>query len=228
MIELSRYLVTPLTDAEFSELSNKCDRAIPDSVRSLLQTIGFPQNVSYLLPDDEDRFLSYQQGIPEEYCVFACDDSDDNLYAVGPNEVLFRLDPYEGAIHNQSGTIETWLLDRLNNPSESAPIWKVQLCFQTCNEKRILDLLSQSFKLSEVGDWEFVDKSQADVVTHHRNCVIEGKAVYVSRQQYDGWETPIFYLDRDIPASSVRDFKGIFKQFKELEIGFKLINYGVF
>lgn len=228
-IDLSKFVVTPLTEAEFAELSTRCDRHIPDSVRQLLQTIGVPQNICYSLPVDEDRFLSYQQGIPTEYCVFARDDSNDNLYAVGPDNSLFRLDPYESAIDKQPGSLDTWLLERLNNPSENGtPVWIVQLSFTTGNEHRVLDLLSKTFQLNDLADWQFKDTSPAGVVTHHRNCVTTGGPCYVSRQQYQSWQTPIFYFNREIPSSGIREAKAAFRGFKNAEVGFKLINYGVF
>ncbi|MAG94314.1 MAG: hypothetical protein CMJ48_11255 [Planctomycetaceae bacterium] len=221
--------MTPLTDAEFAELSTQCDRRIPDSVRQLLQTIGVPQNVCYSLPDDEHQFLSYQQGIPTEYCVFARDDSDDNLYAVGPDDSLFRLDPYESAIHKQPETLQTWLLERVNAPSQEAtPVWKVQISFATDNEQHVLGLLTKTFQLTDIADWQFKDKSPADVVTHHRDCVTPEGPSYVSRQQYHGWQTPIFYFNRDIPALEIREAKAAFRSFKDADVGFKLMNYGVF
>jgi hypothetical protein len=228
-IDLSKFVVTPLTDSEFAELSTACDRRIPDSVRKLLQTIGVPQNVCYSLPEDEDRFLSYQRGVPAEYCVFARDDSDDNLYAVGPGEFVFRLDPYESAIHKLPESLEKWLFDRVNAPqADGAPVWKVQLSFQTDNELHVLELLTNTFHLSEFSDWEFKDKSPADVVTHHRSCVTAQGPSYVSRQEYRGWQTPIFYFNRDIPQSDIREAKAAFRMFKDADVGFKLINYGVF
>ena len=228
-IDLSKFVVTPLTDAEFAELAAECDRCIPDSVRQLLQTIGVPQNVCYSLPEDEDSFLSYQQGIPTEYCVFARDDCDDNLYAIGPDDLLYRLDPYESAIHKQPESLETWLLEHVNDPAQdSNPVWKVQLSFTTGNEQDVLALLAKTFQLSDIADWQFKDKSPADVVTHHRNCLTAEGPSYVSRQQYHGWQTPIFYFNRDIPASGIREAKLAFRDFKDAEVGFKLINYGVF
>jgi hypothetical protein len=228
-IDLSKFVVTPLTDSEFAELSSECDRIIPDSVRQLLQTIGVPQNVCYSLPEDEDRFLSCQRGIPTEYCVFARDHSDDNLYAIGPDDLMFRLDPYESAIYKLSDSLETWLVDRVNAPSaDGPPVWKVQLSFATDDEQSVLNLLARTFQLTDISDWEFKDKSPADVVTHHRNCVTAEGPSYVSRQQYHGWQTPIFYFNRDIPASDIRDAKATFRDFKDSKVGFKLINYGVF
>lgn len=227
-IDLSKFVVTPLTDSEFAELSMECDRLIPDSVRQLLQTIGIPQNFCYSLPEDEDTFLSYQQRIPTEYCVFARDDSDDSLYAVGPDDSLFRLDPYESAIHKQPGTLESWLLERVNEPSEGGPVWTVQLSFTTDNDQLVFDLLARAFELTDFADWEFKDKSSADVVTHHRNCMTPEGPSYVSRQKYRGWDTPIFYFNRDVPASGIRQAKAAFRGFKDAEAGFKLINYGVF
>jgi len=228
-IDLSKFVVTPLTDAEFAELATQCDRCIPDSVRHLLQTIGVPQNVCYSLPEDEGSFLSYQQGIPAEYCVFARDDNDETLCAVGPADLLFRLDPYESAIQKQPESLETWLLERVNAPSQdSTPVWKVQLSFTTDNEQYVLDLLSRTFRLTDIADWQFKDKSPADVVTHHRNCLTAEGPSYVSRQQYHGWHTPIFYFKRDIPASGIREAKSAFRGFRDAEVGFKLINYGVF
>lgn len=59
--------------------------------------------MSYLFPNDEDSFLYYQQGIPTEYSFFACDDTADNLYAVGPSDSLFKLDSYEAVIYIKEG-----------------------------------------------------------------------------------------------------------------------------
>lgn len=228
-IDLSKFVVTPLADSEFFELLTACDRRIPDSVRQLLQTIGVPQNVCYSLPEDEDRFLSYQRGIPTEYCVFARDDSDDNLYAVGPQEAVFRFDPYASAINKVPESLESWLLDRINDlPEDGAPVWKVQLSFQTDNEPTVIDLLTTTFQLSDISGWKFKDRSPADVVTHHRGCVTAEGPSYVSRQEYHGWQTPIFYFNRDIPASDIREAKAVFRNFRDAGVGFKLINYGVF
>ena len=227
-IDLSKFVVTPLTDSEFAELSVECDRRIPDSVRQLLQTIGVPQNFCYSLPEDEDTFLSYQRGIPTEYCVFARDDSDDNLYAVGPDDSLFKLDPHESAIHKHSGSVESWLLERVNEPTGDGPVWQVQLSFTTNNEQLVLDLLSRTFQLTDLADWQFKDKSPADVVTHHRNCIAPEGPSCVSRQEYHGWQTPIFYFNRDIPSAGIRESKAAFRTFKDADVGFKLINYGVF
>lgn len=224
-IDLSKFIVTPLTDAEYAELSIECDRHIPGSVRQLLQTIGVPQNVCYSLPDDEDQFLSYQQGIPTEYCVFARDISDGNLYAVGPDDSLFRLDPYESTILKQPETLQTWLFKRVNEPSEDGtPVWKTQLSFKTDNEQLVLDLLTTTFQLTDIADWQFKDKSPADVVTHHRNCVSAEGPSYVSRQEYHGWHTPIFYFNHDIPASDIREAKAAFRAL--LNDGMNLIASG--
>jgi len=225
---LSRYVVTPLTDSEILELEAACQREIPTDVRSWLATVGAPQNLCRRLPEDEGEFVRMQQWVPGDLFAFSSDEELDAIFALDQQGNVYRKDYGKVEPDLVGGTLEEYVLSNLDAPSPLAETkWHTQLSFKTEHEDQVLAELSRAFSLTELSGWEYRDTSPADVITHVIRCTSPHGPTKISRQEYRGWTTPIFYFNRQISIDDIRSHKSIFRHFDTLDIGFKLINYGL-
>lgn len=223
---LAQYVVTPLTEAEIAEVEVACNKPIPQSIRDWLATVGAPQNVCYRLPHDASDFVDLQRGVPAELFAFSWDENSEVTYAVDRN----------GKVHLESRTrpelipesLTEFVLMNLAGPEPLDDVkWHTQLSFSTSKEQEVLEVLSRAFALSRLSGWEYQDTSPARVITHHNRCESPQGPTKISRQTYQGWPTPIYYLNRVISLDEIRKAKDAFRRFEELDLGFKLINYGL-
>jgi hypothetical protein len=225
---LSRYIVTPLTDSEVSELEVACDRPIPAPVREWLKTVGAPQNVCRRLPEDENRFAEMQQWVPDGLFAFASDEELDAIFALDVKGHVQRLDYGKRDPVLVPGTLTDYVLSNLEVPLPIAKTkWHTQLSFTTAKETEVVAELSRAFSLTDLAGWEYEETSPADVVTHWNRCISPHGPTKISRQEFHGWSTPIYYFNYQIAIDEIRSLKATFRRLQHLDIGFKLINYGL-
>src|SRR5690349_6472633 len=125
---LSRYIVTPLSESEVSELEDTCARSIPPAVREWLKTVGAPQNVCHRLPEDESRFAQMQKWVPPELFAFASDEELDAIFALDAKGHVLRLDYGQGEPIPVPGTLTDYVLSNLAPPLPIAKAkWHTQL-----------------------------------------------------------------------------------------------------
>jgi hypothetical protein len=225
---LSRYIVTPLTDTEVSELEVACGGAIPPAVREWLITVGAPQNVCRRLPEDESRFAQMQQRVPVGLFAFASDEELDAIFALDTKGHVQRLDYGKRDPVLVPGTLTDYVLSNLDAPLPIAKTkWHTQLSFTTAKEKEVIAELSRAFSLTGLVGWEYEDTFPAEVVTHSNRCTSPHGPTKISRLEFHGWSTPIYYFNYQVAIDDIRHLKATFRHFQDLDIGFKLINYGL-
>ena len=225
---LSRYIVTPLSESEVSELEETCGRLIPSAVREWLKTVGAPQNVCHRLPEDESRFAQMQQWVPAGLFALASDEGLDAIFALDAKGHVLRFVYGKREPIPVPGTLTDYVLSNLAPPLLSAKAkWHTQLSFTTANETAVVAELSRAFSLTDLGGWEYEGTSPADVVTHLKRCNSPRGPTRISQQEYHGWSTPIYYFNCQIAIDDIRSFKAIFRHLQSLPLGFKLINYGL-
>lgn len=225
---LARYIVTPLTESEISELEVACKREIPPAVRDWLATVGAPQNLCRRLPEDESGFVQMQQWVPDGLFAFATDEDLDAIFALDPQGHVYRLDYGQPDPVLIPGTLTDYVLSNLDVPLPIAETkWHTQLSFTTDKRNEVVAELSRAFSLTGLSGWEYHDTSPADVVTYVNRCASPRGLTQISCQEYHGWSTPIFYFNCQTPIDDIRSVKATFRYFETLDIGFKLINYGL-
>ncbi|TWT31348.1 SMI1/KNR4 family protein [Blastopirellula retiformator] len=225
---LSQYIVTPLTLEEIDELESDCQRKLPEPIRQWLATVGAPQNVCYRLPENESRFITMQQWTPAGYFAFASDEDLDATFVLDDQANVYMLQLGSKKPEPVSGTFVEYVLANLapREPIEEIK-WHTQLAFQTDEEDIVLRELSEAFSLTDLGGWQYQDTSPAEVITYTNSCVSPNGDVKISRQEYNGWDAPIYYFNREVDIAQIRRLKSIFRRFEKLNIGFKLIDYGL-
>lgn len=225
-VDLSPYVIHPISDEEIDALASALDRPLPTQIRELLRTIGCPQNFCRRLPDDERKLVEMQRGAGDGCFVFASDPNEDPIVCDATGRV-FRLDPYDRRHESVAESVEAYVRLEAREPDPAPQAWHVQFTFQTNEVDEAMNALSEALGSKAETDWIHRDTSPAGVVTQCRRLSGPDGDYELSRLTYDGWESPTLALDYRFRPADIDRGRRIARRLEETPYGFALVNYGI-
>jgi len=231
-----------LPETEVMDIEQKISKQFPIYFREFLKTFGVRQDFVFGLLTREIDFIEHTHYLPKEirksfiligdnggvdfWLLNTDNQSDTNLY-----EWQHWLD---GKVVKLGYNFETLLKEsilKLSDPgikreTNDKKNWCVQFAIPTNNEQKIYSTIP----LTPIQPWELKEVSPAKVYCYETKATLAGKVVKLTRQEYTGWNSPIYYFDLKEPATEFGKqslIKDIDDNLKKVFPKYTLGDYGI-
>lgn len=232
----------PLSLNEVTNLQKQIGQNFPDYYRQFLLTFGIRQDFVFELFKREEDFADQYKWLPKK---LRRDFVPIGGSSAGGDTWLIKSNSEEQKIYElwHEGNGELTELDfsfkelieknisELGELFERKPFnkdknWCVQFSIQTTKETELL----KTINAQQTKGWTDVEVSSAGVRSFETEIELASKKIRLSRQEFKGWQKPIYYFNWKEPAyqigagSFIRTLnEKLIKAFK----GYKLIDYGI-
>lgn len=231
-----------LTEAEVLAIEQKIGKIFPIHFREFLKTFGVRQDFIFGLISREGDFENNTKYLPEHiktsYIVIGDNGGEDYWLINTLNKD--DTDIYEWQHWNDGEVVKLGYnfneliqrnISNLSDPSielqsNAQKSWCVQFSIPTNSEHKIYETVP----LTEVQNWVLKEVSPAKVHCYETKAKLYGKTIKLKRQEYGGWETPIYYFDLREPVSEFdkqSTIKEIDTRLKAIFPKYKLVDYGI-
>ena len=230
MISSDIYFLDPINTDEMSNIELNLGRKIQPSLRSVISKVGFLQNaIGGNWPRSTIEFIKMQELIPNGHVAFM-DDGSGNYYVISSDNRIKLWDhEIDKIISTEFDDLDSFIYKSLLTPEPlTKQSWHVQMAFDVNHVQPIVDLLSDRFGLTFVGEWEYKDTSPSGVSCYLLGFTEPGNIGAITKQTYAGWNKDVIYCNRIIPIKDIKKYQRIFMDLEsDSSLKFKLIDYGI-
>jgi hypothetical protein len=231
-----------MADDVISGIEKKINSKFPSYFREFLKIFGVRQDFVFGLIHREIDFVELSEFLPDNIkkkFVLVGDNGGEDFWLLNTiDESDMKIYEWEhwkeGKVIKSGFDFKMLLENSLRELTETHPAsgtndkknWCVQFAIPTNNE----DLIYQTIPIFKLQEWSLKEVSPAKVFCYETKLQTGDKIIPFTRQEYQGWETPIYYFNMKEPvnnfgkSSVIKDFDNMLKsKFSE----YKLIDYGI-
>jgi hypothetical protein len=231
-----------LKESEILEIEKKIGKKFPFYFQEFLKTFGVRQDFVFGLIENENTFIENFEYLPNEikksFILIGDNGGEDFWLLNSENEKDTNIYEWQhwlnGDVVELGYNFETLLNESILKLSDKAikretndlKNWCVQFAITTENEQKIYDTIS----LSIIEDWKLEQVSPAEVYCYERKVKLGDKIIKFTRQEYSGWDSPVYYFDLKEPANEFGKeslIKEIDTKLRKVFPEYNLIDYGI-
>jgi hypothetical protein len=231
-----------LTETEVTDFEQKIGKTFPSYFREFLHVFGVRQDFVFGLLPREIDFIERTNYLPDEIkksFILIGDNGGEDFWLLNTNNQN-DTDLYEwqhwldGKVVKLGHNFETLIKESISKLSDKEiksetndkKNWCVQFTIPTDNEQKIYGTIP----LTPIQDWELKEVTPAQVHCFETNAKLVDKIIKLTKQEYAGWESPIYYFNLKEPAKEYGKeslIKEIDSKLKTAFPKYRLIDYGI-
>lgn len=231
-----------LTEVEILNIEKNIENRFPNYFREFLKIFGVRQDLFFGLLSKEDDFLQQTEYLPNEikksfvvigdsggegfWLLNSQNDNDTDIY-----EWKHWLD---GKVENIGYNFEALLKqsisklldEKIEREINKNKFWNVQFAIPTKDE----NLIYSTIPFEPIQEWELEEISPANVLCYLTKVKLGNDEIKLTKQEYNGWNSPIYYFNLKEPVSNFGKhslIKDIDNKLKQTFPEYSLIDYGI-
>lgn len=230
----------PLTEQEVTNLEEKVGIEFPAYYRGFLLTFGFQQDLVPGLFVSAEDFVEQNEALKESlnnYLLIGDNDGEDHWVLRTEKVKSMRIFNWtEGEVEKTDINFDDLVWDAIEDFEEAQDedalltnaekSWCVQFAITTDQEQDLFKALP----IEVDGKWQSMGKSEAGVDEYSLAIKLNGKAMLLSRLNFNETTAPTYFIDFKEDLDSVKK-KGLIKQWsttlKDKFSEFDLVDYGI-
>lgn len=231
-----------LTEGEVLNIESAINNKFPKYFREYLKIFGVRQDLVFGLLSKEDDFFKLTEYLPNDikksfvvigdnggedfWLLNSEDDNDTNIYEWKHwlNGEVVNMGYNFETLLNQS--ISKLLDDKIVRATNDLKFWNVQFAIPTNDENSLYTTLS----FEPTQQWELEEISSANVHCYLTKVKLDNTEIKLKRQEYEGWNSPIYYFNLKEPVSNFGKhslIKDLDTKLKQTFPEYSLIDYGI-
>lgn len=203
-----------LTEDKISVIEEQMENKFPIYFREFLKIFGVRQDFVFGLLDKEKSFVEKMSYLPDNikksFVIIGDNGGEDYWLLNSENENDKSIYEWkywdDGEIEKLNFNFDTLLkrsLIRLSDTTVNRKInnnklWCVQFAIPAKNQQDICSVIP----LTISDEWKLIEVSPAEVYCYETIALLNGTEIKLKRQEYSGWENPIYYFDLKEPLSN--------------------------
>ena len=231
-----------LTEEEVSNIEINIENKFPNYFREFLKIFGVRQDLVFGLLRKEDDFIEKAEYLPDDikksFVIIGDNGGEDFWLLNNKNENDTNIYEWkhwlDGKVVKIGYNFETLLKQRVSELSSEKTereindnkFWNVQFVIPTKDEK----LIYSTIPLTPMQDWELEEISPAKVHCYLTIAKLYDTEIKLTKQEYEGWNSPIYYFNLKEPVSNFGRYsriKDLDNKLKQTFSEYCLVDYGI-
>ena len=231
-----------LTEDEVVIIEKNIGKRFPNYFREFLKVFGVRQDFVSGLLNKEGDFVEQTAFLPEDiknsFVIIGDNGGEDFWLLNTENENDTNVYQWQhwldGKVANIGYNFETLINESISKLSDTKikretndnKFWNVQFAIPTNDEK----LIYSTIQIETIQDWELEEISPAKVHCYLKKVKLDSTEIILTKQEYYGWDSPIYYFNLKEPVSNFGKYsliKDIDNKLKQTFSDYSLVDYGI-